>query len=380
MYKQSFDGAQRALDLLSRIGAEERVGDSLAADTVVLYTRKMRQLAKRAANGDYNSLTPEMVVRDLTDRVMSQRITRITARVEKSAYLFWLAEKAQTLMDSGSNEFGRYESAYSDLLLIETKSLQKRSDNTSDRKLKAFPDDAAAILEKAALTEKSVSLLNALLFIRANLLIGLRPTEWFHAQLIDYIHKDAFGEAKRNSDGSLEPPSTALEVLNAKNSSVRGNSDRRIILLDKMSDHHLASVRQWLQAVERMKTDDLLLLSESELNREIFGSMQRAIRRTFTKAGWTDKMLPSLYSTRHQAVANAKADGQTPEMVAALFGHSSTDTARRHYGKKYAGYTGRSMRAAPESILAVRATAASLQRQDPWLKSEQTPRNPTAQK
>lgn len=48
-------------------------------------------------------LTPEMVVRDLVDRIDTGEITRSTARIEKSAALFWIAEQAQTLMDSGSS-------------------------------------------------------------------------------------------------------------------------------------------------------------------------------------------------------------------------------------------------------------------------------------
>lgn len=99
-------------------------------------------------------------------------------------------------------------------------------------------------------------------------------------------------------------------------------------------------------------------LPEAAINRKIYGSLQRAIRSVLVDHEWDGEM-PTIYSTRHQAVANARADGQTQQEIAALFGHSSTNTARRHYGKKYAGYSGRSMRAAPESILAVRSTVAS---------------------
>ena len=45
------------------------------------------------------------------------------------------------------------------------------------------------------------------------------------------------------------------------------------------------------------------------------------------------KQQVSLYSTRHQAVANAKFAGFSDLQIAAIFGHSSTSTARRHYGK-----------------------------------------------
>lgn len=357
MYEPSFDGSRRALDLLSRIGAEERVGDSLSPDTISLYGRKMRHVAARMSGGKISELTPEMVVRDLNDRVDSMQITQATARVEKSAALFWIAEEAQSLMDSGSHDFGRYESAYRDILTMSTRGLPKKSKNTSAKKLKAFPDEAVDILMETARTEKSPSLLRALLFIRANLYVGLRPVEWFGANLIEYQHRNAFGEPKHRSDGTVET-SPALELTNAKHSSIRGNGDKRTILLDTLNERQIQHLQQWIQLVNELKSEELMLLPEAAINRKIYGSLQRAIRSVLSSAEWNGEM-PTIYSTRHQAVANARADGQTQQEIAALFGHSSTNTARRHYGKKYAGYSGRSMRAAPESILAVRSTVTA---------------------
>lgn len=302
-------------------------------------------------------LTPEMVVRDLIDRVNSQQITRATARLEKSAALFWIAEQAQAIMDSCSQELGRYESAYHDILVLETKGLPKKSKNTSARKLKAFPDEAVNILMEKAITNKSTALLRALLFIRVNLYVGLRPVEWFNARLISYQHRNAFGEPKIREDGSAEI-SPALEVINAKHSSVRGNGDKRIILLDRLDTQKIEQLRQWIQLVAKLKTEELMLLPEAAINRKIYGNLQRVIRSVLMDHEWESEM-PTIYSTRHQAVANARADGKTQQEIAALFGHSSTNTALRNYGKKYSGYSGRSMRAAPESILAVRSTVAS---------------------
>lgn len=45
------------------------------------------------------------------------------------------------------------------------------------------------------------------------------------------------------------------------------------------------------------------------------------------------KEYPTLYSTRHQAVSDAKAAGMSPVVMAALFGHASVVTADRHYGR-----------------------------------------------
>jgi len=371
MYKQEFDGTLRALDLLARIGAEERVGDSLSSHTISLYGRKIRHIAARMAGGEISELTPEMVVRDLVDRIDTGEITRSTARIEKSAALFWIAEQAQTLMDSGSSEFGRYESAYRDVLSLGTKQLPSKSEKTSGSKLRAFPDEAVDLLFKAALTDKSPGLINALLFIRANLHVGLRPIEWFNSKFITYQHRNALGEPLLENG---EPVfSHALEIQNAKHSAIRGNGEKRIILLDRLSDQKRQHLMQWWQAAQQLISEELMLLTESEINRRIFGSMQRAVRRVLLRAGWNTEM-PTLYSTRHQAVANARADGLSKIEIAALFGHSSTHTARQHYGKKYAGYSGRSGRPSPESVMAVRSISSNSLPDVTW--SESSAHNP----
>lgn len=356
MYKKSFDGIFRANGLFSRIAAEERVGESLASDTILAYSRKIRQIASRASISKYSQLTPEIVVRDLKDRVQSMKITQATARMEKSAALFWLAERAQGLMDSSSQGLGDYEVAYFEILSIAVGGLPKTSKNTSSAKAKDFPDEAVDLLMKAACTSISEPLFNALMFIRANLHVGLRPIEWLDASLEKHLHRNPLGDPICGPDGSMKS-SSSLVVLNAKHSSIRGNGEKRIILLDHLDDRKIKHIQEWLKFIENIKSPELMRLSETEMHKKIYGGMQRAIRGVFIKENWQEK-IPTIYSTRHQAVANARADGLTQKEIAALFGHSSTNTARRHYGKKNAGYSGRSMRPAPESIWAVRSTVA----------------------
>ena len=356
MYTKSFDGTLRANALFSRIAAEERVGESLTSDTILAYSRKIKQIANRASISNYSQLTPEIIVEYLKDRAQSKKITQATARMEKSSALFWLAEKAQGLIDSGSRGLENYESAYLEILAIAVGGLPKISTNTSSVKAKDFPDEAIELLMKAAYASRSEHLLNALMFIKANLHVGLRPIEWLDANLERYLHRDPLGDPICDADGSTKS-SLSLVVFNAKHSSIRGNGEKRIILLDHLDGEKIGHIQKWLKFIENVKSPELMLLSEVEIHKKIYGSMQRAIRRVLIQENWQGK-IPAIYSTRHQAVANARADGLTQKEIAALFGHSSTNTARRHYGKKNAGYSGRSMRPAPESIWAVRSTVA----------------------
>ena len=56
MYRKSFDGTLRANTLFHRIAAEELIGESLSPDTVILYSRKIRQIALRASINNYQEL------------------------------------------------------------------------------------------------------------------------------------------------------------------------------------------------------------------------------------------------------------------------------------------------------------------------------------
>ena len=73
MYRESFDGTLRANTLLCRIATEESVGESLSPDTIGLYLRKIRQVAIRASVNNYQQLAPEIVVRDLQERIDSKK-------------------------------------------------------------------------------------------------------------------------------------------------------------------------------------------------------------------------------------------------------------------------------------------------------------------
>ena len=191
MGEKSSDDTFRAKTFANRILEEEMVGESLAKSTVYLYLRKLEQIAKRSSIDGYLQLTPEIIVRDFTKRVESKAITQATARLEKAAALFWIAAQGRSAYDSNSSELWRVECAYNDIVSIPIGELPVNSKNTSSKKAKAFPDEVFDLLMNEALTSGSESLLNSLIFIRANLFLGLRPVEWLNARIISYQHKNA---------------------------------------------------------------------------------------------------------------------------------------------------------------------------------------------
>ena len=62
----------------------------------------------------------------------------------------------------------------------------------------------------------------------------------------------------------------------------------------------------------------------------------------------------TLYTTRHQAINNAKMSGYSKGKIAAMFGHSSTTTQSKHYGQKGKGWLKLQVQPTLETILAVR--------------------------
>lgn len=97
----------------------------------------------------------------------------------------------------------------------------------------------------------------------------------------------------------------------------------------------------------------------------IKASVIRNHKKILSRKKFTDKMseaefqkykkdtpikVPTIYSTRHQAVANAKEAGLSAVAIAAMFGHSSVITANRHYGKAASGTGGIKVRPSDRNI------------------------------
>ena len=140
-------------------------------------------------------------------------------------------------------------------------------------------------------------------WLRAGCLTGLRPCEWRDAAL----------------DGAW------LTVRNAKTSNDRGNGDERSLDLSALSSEDI-------RVVGTMGS----LGAGWELQRE-FGARQTQCAAVLYAACLRIWPFPrrhyTLYSARHQALANAKATMSRAE-VSALAGHKTERTAQSRYGRR----------------------------------------------
>jgi hypothetical protein len=263
----------------------------------------------------------------------------------KAAILYWIYEEAIDVIASGGST-DRHETAYQAVRAIETTNLPVRTERTSSPKRKSFPRELRDYLISYAQDSRHARYAGKLAaFVQANLLVGLRPVEWFGVEFIEPAR-------------GVKAPIT-LKVENAKTSYGRGNGTIRKIELHNISADDLARLLHFQSLVNSFERQFPPGTSRNELVDKFFKPLQGLLRHVTESTG---KGPYSLYSTRHQAIANAKGSGLEDIEVTAMFGHRSTKTAKNHYGKKSEGWQTTTFRPAQETVNSARAFTRSIVR------------------
>ena len=148
---------------------------------------------------------------------------------------------------------------------------------------------------------------------------GVRPAEWASAVLSE-------------TDGGV-----VLRVKNAKYSTTqsRAPGTHRAIVLTHLPPDVYQIVSEHVALCAEIAGGD-------GIDEEAFSLFYRECRKLMYKVARTvfprRTSQPTLYSARHQFIANAKAAGASPETIAAVSGHRSPETASLHYAKRRSGY------------------------------------------
>lgn len=164
---------------------------------------------------------------------------------------------------------------------------------------------------------------------RATLLCGLRPMEWFEASVM------FAGQSGR------------VTVRNAKATHGRAHGETRTLLFEALEQpdvRALLMVHDWAKAWGAKGR-------AAELQKLVADRLYRSARQALGER----EAYPSLYTFRHQAIANWKAEHGAVE-VAALCGHAVVETAAKHYAGRSRAWRGRRpalARPAPEDLRAV---------------------------
>jgi len=184
----------------------------------------------------------------------------------------------------------------------------QRSAQTSSLKAKYIPnlhyEKMLAYLREtsrsqyAAPTEK---------WLCAGLLTALRPSEW---RATEVVH---VGEA------------TVLRVMNAKATNGRGTGAMRSLDISGFSEQNKKIVIGMAEAGREWEKEGVF----SHMQEQCGGFLYDVNRRLWPRK----KYHYTLYSVRHQAIANFKSILPAVD-IAALVGHIVTSTAATHYGRR----------------------------------------------
>lgn len=341
--------------LMDRLHQTDGVGESLSMRTLEDYAKRVTIMSNHIAASGAGDLTPATLAGFLEHAFETKRYARSTGRLLKASALYWLTSGASARF-AGDEDTSEYSGAFDRIVRLDAKALPKHTSNTSATKLKFFSQQALTDLtDYTREATRSLHAGAALAFVRANLLVGLRPIEWFQASLCSYLRA-------ANTRGSEQPQAVlALHVVNAKNTHGRANGESRDILLEGITVEEAATLRHYLGIARHHAERYPPGTPVEDISREFYASLQHVMTKAWRKKGYSRAARPTLYSTRHQAVANCKASGMTNREVAAFFGHVSTTTAKKHYGKKSNGWAKNAFRPSSESVAAVKVIEAKVQ-------------------
>lgn len=322
--------------------------EHLEQSTINTYADKYSIIVTAALKKGRNQVTSDLVA-TLNEMISERIIARNTARLYKASLLNRVVQNASAALDKGL-PLDEYESEYEKIETINTQNAASTSKNTSALKLKQFPTEILQQIERLKFVDSSFNRFKNLdfviKFIRANLVVGLRPIEWAEAVFFDYINIENNKEQTRTS-------SPALCVLNAKNSQGRANGNERDIIFDNITVEQLGDIIQFTKLLQA-NLDGYSGTEREKRANEIFVNAQQTFNRVIAKLKIPMSKRPTLYSTRHQCIANAKSSHLTDIEIAALFGHKTTETARMHYGKKIHGSGKVVIKPSKESIIKVK--------------------------
>lgn len=200
-----------------------------------------------------------------------------------------------------------------------------RRGRTSSQKAKRLDVEDIRLLRDSTKDSRSEWVLPGLLWLSANIAVGLRPSEWRYSQLIEIDDKPF------------------LKVVNSKHTNGRAHGEYRHIDLSGLMQIEM----MWLKL--QLRKAQQYAHSDKEWN-HYYNSVRWTIHHISREHLGNRRKFPSLYSSRHQFAANAKLEGLSKADIGAMMGHATDVTASQHYGRKIHGRFGFRSRPLPEEV------------------------------
>ena len=264
-----------------------------------------------------------------------QMVGWLLGNQKKYSSATWRQYKSAVLC-AYENELDLLDERINPMPWIEAIELLKSTDNhnqpiaksTSAKKLKKInPKDLDKLLSVLEHSKTQVSQ-SLILWIKCGLWTGLRPGEWETTEIVKV------GESE------------ALLVHNAKNTNGRSHGITRTVILNKCSEEEIAIIKTHVNQVKKWHS--------AGVYRNMYHACISKLYETTRKIWPNRERHITLYSTRHQFVANAKAANLSLAQVAALMGHAVDDTATTHYGRRAAGQEELKVSPLPSEVLKIK--------------------------
>ena len=303
--------------------------------------------------GNWDGSLYEDIYAYLRYAVDEEKISEAYKAKLRSALLYQIYEEAEKVLDMGL-DISNYQDVYEKVRKIPVRDTLAKTDKTNSGSIKFFDrqffEYCVNTLSKKIRPTKSETALKH--FLNANIRLGLRPHEWMGTVAASNIE-----------DGRQMK---MLVVENSKNSNARANGEHRELLLDNLPNQILQSISEVIRIYSETATNYRERFGYDEETAKMRGA--KSLQRNMTKVLHTLeknylKIRPAekekvkgttLYSIRHQAVANAKAADVDDIEIAAVFGHISVRTSKERYGRKKRGWGGKfPVRASEKSMLPV---------------------------
>lgn len=300
----------------------EQTEPTLSEDTKAKYLARFQSFARRfAKDANKDDLTPDEVVAHLI--LLKPTLSMTSWRTYKNAALYAL----RTLHPA-------HELAITALEEESSAALARKTVNTSGRKGKRVPESAWKALQTGLskrIKDEHRHAQGLLDFLSSSLITGLRPVEWCFSTI-----------AKHAATGR-----DVIRVRNAKHTNGRANGEYREIFIDELTAEERSGIERALaycSASTEEQAEQIITALRNELG---------IVRGSAIVTAKQPQSSVTLYSFRHQFIADAKLTFDDPVMISALVGHNSTKTAFQHYGKRRFGSSQTRVYPTPESLEAV---------------------------
>jgi hypothetical protein len=295
-----------------------RVGTTLSQGTLEMYLKRGRSLFDRYCREmDITAPTDEVSPVDFVNWTLALKITLKSSSwrlYRQSAYHFiqgFPANDVNIALAMLDNDIMERSSQVQELKANRVKH-PKRSSGLKEKK---FPLKDYERITTALRTFKRSKLAPITAdWIQAGLLTALRPIEWRGTDL--EVKDDPKAPRGRRA---------WLYVINAKATNGRGTGVARTLDISNFSNDDL----QVIERMVKMATDWL----DEDRYYTVQNECSQILKNLMNKMYPNKKQKYSLYSCRHQAIANWKSI-MTLEEIAALVGHSVTNTSVENYGRR----------------------------------------------